>query len=262
LWQNIIDDKKSNFYLSNTENYTAYDFASIMHYRHDAFSKNDLPTIEAQPGYEDQEQYMGNRQYLTLLDAAGMAARYGGTGSKIVFQNLHGGGWLIGAAEILAKTAGTPTADTRQALTDARAHIDASSAFPDGAALIDATSANPSGPAVENLRVTLQERLRNRVCSGSSLLLSHVFDLGIRLGWAQWQSSRRWERSVIDSNLVGALAHGQALGGIFGSSLSWITRARTVLSQSPDVIQAHTAIADAVTNTYGALAGQTCQEAV
>ncbi|NNE92010.1 MAG: hypothetical protein HKN23_10215 [Verrucomicrobiales bacterium] len=262
LWENIIERAKPNFERRNSENYTEYDFASIMHYRKDAFTKNGRSTISARPGYEDQEQYMGNRQYLTLLDAAGMAARYGGIGNEIVFQNLHSGGWLVGAAEILAKTAGTPTAETRQALTDARAHIVASGAFRDGGELIDATSANPTGPAVENLRETLQRRLENRTCRTSSILLLELFNFGIRLGWAQWQSSRRWQRTTIDSNLAAAREIGQSLGGIFGSSLNWVTRARTVLSQSPDVIQAHTAIAEAVTNTYVALAGQTCKEAM
>ena len=83
-FQNIQAGKEHNFDRMNTENYTAYDFASIMHYGQYAFSKNNLPTIEAQPGYEDQEQYMGNRQYMTALDAAGMAARYG----VIVFDRM------------------------------------------------------------------------------------------------------------------------------------------------------------------------------
>lgn len=76
-WQNIIPDKKHNFAEDVTTIYNAYDFASIMHYHQYAFSHNDQTTIEAQSDYEDQEQYMGNRLYMTSLDAAGMAAHYG-----------------------------------------------------------------------------------------------------------------------------------------------------------------------------------------
>ncbi|NNE91416.1 MAG: hypothetical protein HKN23_07195 [Verrucomicrobiales bacterium] len=74
---NIIDGKEHNFDIRNTRTYSAYDFASIMHYGRKAFSKNNLPTIEGRPGYEDQEPYMGNRRYMTALDAAGMASHYG-----------------------------------------------------------------------------------------------------------------------------------------------------------------------------------------
>lgn len=74
---NIIAGKEHNFDKGSTTNYTSYDFVSIMHYGQYAFSKNNLPTIEAQPEYENQEQYMGNRLYMTSLDAAGMASRYG-----------------------------------------------------------------------------------------------------------------------------------------------------------------------------------------
>jgi len=76
-WGNIIPGKEHNFEKDVTTNYNAYDFASILHYGQYAFSNNNQTTIEAQPGYEDQEQYMGNRQYMTSLDAAGMAAHYG-----------------------------------------------------------------------------------------------------------------------------------------------------------------------------------------
>ncbi len=76
-FSNIISGTERNFFKDATTNYTSYDFASIMHYGQYAFSKNNLPTIEAQSGYEHQEQYMGNRLYMTSLDAAGMAARYG-----------------------------------------------------------------------------------------------------------------------------------------------------------------------------------------
>jgi hypothetical protein len=77
-WDNIIPGKEHNFRLiPGATSYNDYDFSSIMHYHQYAFSKNNLPTIEAREGYEDQEQFMGNRLYLTYFDAEGMALHYG-----------------------------------------------------------------------------------------------------------------------------------------------------------------------------------------
>ena len=75
--ENIIEGKEKNFKKYSTTNYTEYDFESIMHYPKDYFSKNDLPTINAQPDYRDKEPLMGNRSHLTALDADGTAGRYG-----------------------------------------------------------------------------------------------------------------------------------------------------------------------------------------
>ena len=74
---NIIPGKEHNFNKRTTTNYSTYDFASIMHYGQYAFSRNNLPTIEAQPDYEEHEDDMGNRSYMTSRDAAGMSSRYG-----------------------------------------------------------------------------------------------------------------------------------------------------------------------------------------
>src|SRR6266545_650742 len=46
LWDNVLDSAKGNFRLeANTRNSPTYDFASIMHYRDDGFSKNGQPTL-------------------------------------------------------------------------------------------------------------------------------------------------------------------------------------------------------------------------
>jgi hypothetical protein len=74
---NIIQGQGHNFIIQATSNYTPYDFASIMHYSATAFSSNQLNTIEAQSAYSNEQQFMGNRQYLTSRDAASMYIRYG-----------------------------------------------------------------------------------------------------------------------------------------------------------------------------------------
>jgi hypothetical protein len=90
LWANIIDnpDIKRQFEILSTESYNDYDFPSIMHYPSTAASRdpNTLKTIIPKPPYQDQEQFMGQRLFMTSRDAAGMAARYGVAGTR---TNLH-----------------------------------------------------------------------------------------------------------------------------------------------------------------------------
>lgn len=74
---NIIEGKEGNFEIRSALLFTPYDFSSIMHYSQTAFSDNGLETIEAQPDYVDEESNMGNREYLTSRDAAGMYIVYG-----------------------------------------------------------------------------------------------------------------------------------------------------------------------------------------
>lgn len=74
---NIMPGLEHNFDILDTLNFTRYDFASILHYPPNAFSRNQLPTIEAQPAYQNQQQFMGNRTYLTSRDAASMNTLYG-----------------------------------------------------------------------------------------------------------------------------------------------------------------------------------------
>jgi hypothetical protein len=75
---NIPDDKEGNFKKRATENYSSYDFESIMHYSRFAFAQNtSKPTISAKSEYEAKEGLMGNRGHLSSSDKADMAARYG-----------------------------------------------------------------------------------------------------------------------------------------------------------------------------------------
>jgi hypothetical protein len=76
-WHNIESGKEHAFKIRNSMNYTTYDFCSIMHYDRYAFSDNNLPTIAARAGYEQDEHCMGNRRYMSPSDASGMAHRYG-----------------------------------------------------------------------------------------------------------------------------------------------------------------------------------------
>ena len=80
LTNNIQAGLESNFVkLSNSQNKTAYDFLSIMHYARDAFSANTLDTIEPIPAYVQYIDIMGIvfDPVLSAGDRAGMASGYG-----------------------------------------------------------------------------------------------------------------------------------------------------------------------------------------
>jgi len=78
LFNNIRSGTENNFQKRSTTNHSPYDFRSIMHYGPLAFSKDGIsPTIEPRSGYEAEGSHMGNRQYLSSQDAAGMASHYG-----------------------------------------------------------------------------------------------------------------------------------------------------------------------------------------
>lgn len=55
----------------------AYDFLSIMHYGRTAFSVNGQDTITVLPPNQAFQSQIGNRSYMTTLDAQGLANRYG-----------------------------------------------------------------------------------------------------------------------------------------------------------------------------------------
>jgi hypothetical protein len=63
----------------------AYDFQSIMHYGQFAFAiNNTIPTITCKPGYTQFQNQIGNRTFMTALDAQGLAQRYGGPSQPTV----------------------------------------------------------------------------------------------------------------------------------------------------------------------------------
>lgn len=70
-----------NFDIMATTNYGAYDFDSIMHYRSKAWSINNQVTIQPKPAYIQWLDRMGQTDYISRLDAQGMAQVYGGLGN-------------------------------------------------------------------------------------------------------------------------------------------------------------------------------------
>ncbi len=76
-WQNILANKEGNFYKSsNSDNYGAYDFDSVMHYDQYAFSTDGLPTIQMLPAYCQYQDTIGQLTHLSPLDQTGMQFRY------------------------------------------------------------------------------------------------------------------------------------------------------------------------------------------
>ncbi|MBI9018007.1 MAG: hypothetical protein JEZ07_12180 [Phycisphaerae bacterium] len=76
LFENIIEDRESNFEIRSADIYGQYDFYSVMHYDNKAFSSNGLNTIEPLPAYSSMLNVMGQRTYLSDLDKSGMNDRY------------------------------------------------------------------------------------------------------------------------------------------------------------------------------------------
>ena len=72
-WANIEAGREHNFnqHISDGDDLGAYDFGSIMHYGAYAFSKNDLPTIEAKSGAS-----FGQRNGLSTGDIAAVHSMY------------------------------------------------------------------------------------------------------------------------------------------------------------------------------------------
>jgi hypothetical protein len=75
--ENITAGNEFNFDLEMSDNIGEYDFLSVMHYAHNAFGIDGQTTIEPLPAYQEFKFQMGQRNELSDLDAAGMAAKYG-----------------------------------------------------------------------------------------------------------------------------------------------------------------------------------------
>ena len=85
-WENIIPDKKRNFYIdSNARLGFAYDFASIMHYPTGAFVDTSSgisgKTLEPRPNFGNMEPLMGSSR-LSKTDIAELVHHYGKPGSE------------------------------------------------------------------------------------------------------------------------------------------------------------------------------------
>lgn len=79
----IEPGRKHNFNIMPMRTFTPYDFDSVMHYPARAFGIPDpntwqpMTTIRPRPGFENAAQGMGQRRFLSAMDATGMAAQYG-----------------------------------------------------------------------------------------------------------------------------------------------------------------------------------------
>lgn len=97
LTDNIQPDMLYNFDIQATTNYGAYDFDSLMHYSKNACTKDifhPLITIEPKPAYSQWLDLMGQTDHLSVLDAWGMAQRYGGRGTLQAPTITAKTGWL------------------------------------------------------------------------------------------------------------------------------------------------------------------------
>lgn len=74
-WDNIDDDYEYNYYVSNSEEFGPYDFESVMHYSQWGFSTGG-PTMTCLPGYEQWQNVMGQRDYLSDGDIATLQYMY------------------------------------------------------------------------------------------------------------------------------------------------------------------------------------------
>ncbi|MCB9891202.1 MAG: M12 family metallopeptidase [Planctomycetes bacterium] len=78
-----------------------YDFESIMHYGRTAFTSNGQDTITVLAPNQAMQSVIGNRSYLSSLDAAGLAYIYGapGGGTSLAVTSPNGGeSWNVGDA--------------------------------------------------------------------------------------------------------------------------------------------------------------------
>jgi hypothetical protein len=73
FWENIIEDKKHNFWLQGGIDQGNYDYVSIMHYHAYAFTINGQPTIKRKNGATD---LIGNSNYLSGADIEGINLVY------------------------------------------------------------------------------------------------------------------------------------------------------------------------------------------
>lgn len=84
---NITSGTEGNFAISSGATMPgAYDFLSIMHYGQNSFSNGSGPTITCNAAYSSYQSQIGNRSYLSALDAAGLVARYGAAQAPTITQ--------------------------------------------------------------------------------------------------------------------------------------------------------------------------------
>jgi len=74
-WENIDDDYEYNYYIADSDEFGPYDFESVMHYSQWGFSIGG-PTMTCLPGYEQWQNVMGQRDYLSGGDIATLQYMY------------------------------------------------------------------------------------------------------------------------------------------------------------------------------------------
>jgi len=178
---------------------------------------------------------------------------------EVVFQNFHDGGWLLGGAQIMAQT-GNPVKIIRKQLTSAKAHVVASGGFKDADSLMDSLINKPTAAMIWDVITKFQAQLEGKTClKNKVILVQHILNTGIQLGWAQWGSTNGIPKENIMENLRVSKLHADALGPFVYSTMTvYIARAMNKLQQVPDPVQAHSAIANARTKMYEQLVGKKC----
>lgn len=91
--ENINPKQTYNFTKRQTQNYSSYDFLSIMHYGLGAFSINGSNTIEPHSQFFPLAQYAGQRSYISGGDQMGVASHYGA--KKLTFNDSVFEGFLL-----------------------------------------------------------------------------------------------------------------------------------------------------------------------
>lgn len=86
----------------------AYDFLSIMHYGQFAFAANGaIPTITCNPPNQAFQNQIGNRNFMTALDAGGIAFRYGAAPAPAI-ASTNPDSATVGSAGLTLTVNGTP----------------------------------------------------------------------------------------------------------------------------------------------------------
>lgn len=83
-----------------------YDFLSIMHYGRSDFTANGQDTITCQPAFAQFQNQMGQRGFMTTLDAQGLANRYGGPTAPSILA-LSPGSFTVGNQPVTLTINGT-----------------------------------------------------------------------------------------------------------------------------------------------------------
>ncbi len=101
---NIVVGQENNFAIvTNSNNRSAYDFDSVMHYGQFDFAVDRTkPTIITKPGFTQFQNSMGQRDHLSVSDKKGMVDIYGAAGPLVIIENDN-----FAQAKVIEGPAGT-----------------------------------------------------------------------------------------------------------------------------------------------------------